>query len=109
MTYLYPGVDLQEVVVAILVHHELNRAGIAVLHMARYLQGITVEGLPDVVIQPVGGSKLDHLQVMLAHSNICNRVDYVHPDMLACAFYCSPSTIYSWFAGAEGCGFMTRS
>ena len=42
---LYSRVDFQEVIVAILVHHELHGASIAVANMTGQLESIPVQGL----------------------------------------------------------------
>lgn len=66
--HLDTWVDFQEVVGAILIHHELHSACIAVLDMACQLESIPVQRLPHLGVQAKGWRKLHHLHCIQLHT-----------------------------------------
>ena len=61
--HLDAGVHLDEVVVALLVHQELQRAGVHIAHVLCDLHRVGVQGLPDLLVHGEGGGELHHLLV----------------------------------------------
>ena len=68
--HLDAGVHLEEVVATLLVHHELDRAGVAVVDVLRQPHRVVVQGLPQRRVQDGSRRQLDHLLVPSLHGAI---------------------------------------
>lgn len=61
--HLDTGIDFQEVVVAVFVHHELHRARIGIPQEFAQLHGVSVHLPPDFLVQTKSRGRLHHLHV----------------------------------------------
>lgn len=68
--HLDARIDFEEVVLAVLVHHELHRAGVDVVDGARDLFGVRKERLAHGVVEVGRGRDLDHLLVPPLHAAV---------------------------------------